>query len=112
MVRINLGKYVGQKIVVEGRLVKSYKRGHDNCLIGDVVIRRDGKGEDHIWVCNQGHEGNDLVRIVLEKGQQEGDHIVLRGVVCEYRKGRGVDYCIEQIDRVGVNGVNYKKVGE
>lgn len=110
MVRRNLQKLEGQKIVVEGILKKSYKRGHDNCLISDVVIRRNGKKEDHIWVCNQGNEGNDLVRVVLEKGQQEGDHIVLRGVVCQYRKGKGVDYCIEQIDRVGVNGVNYKKV--
>ena len=109
MVRENLGKYNGQRIVVSGKLEKSYKPGHNNCLIVDVVIRRDGKGEDHIWVCNNGGENNDLVRIVLEKGQRVGDEIVLRGVVNEYRKRGVVDYCIEDIDRVGVNGVNWKR---
>ena len=108
MVRRNMGKYEGKRIVIEGRLEKTYKRGHDNCLITDVVIRRDGKTEDHIWVCNQGHENNDIVRRVLERvGQQVGDHIVIRGEVRRYNKGNSYDYCIEDIDAIGVNGRNY-----
>lgn len=109
MVRRNLQKLEGQRIVVEGKLEKSYKRGHDNCLIVGVVIRRNGREEDHMWICNDKEEkGNDLVRRVLERGQKVGDRIVLRGVVVPYEKRGVVDYALEQIDAVGVNGVNYQ----
>jgi hypothetical protein len=108
MVRRNLREFEGKRIVVEGTLEKTYKRGHDNCLVKDIVIRRNGKKEDHIWVCNEGHEGNDIVRRVLEKvGQQVGDSIVIRGVVKTYTKRGVVDYCIEDIDAIGVNGRNF-----
>lgn len=110
MVRENIGKYNDMKIVISGRVNKTWKSGHENCMIDNVVIRRDGKKEDHMWVCDSRNENNGIVRDVMMKHQRVGVEVVMRGVIKSYSKRGGVDYCIEQVDMISVDGHAYKKV--
>lgn len=114
MVRENIAKYEGVRIVVDGVVGKTFKPDFDNCLISDVVIRRDGRSEHHMWVCDDEDthsEHNEIVRSAMMKHQRVGVRVSMRGVIVRYTKRNGaVDYAIEDIDMISVDGNAYRRV--
>ena len=107
MVRENVEKYVGQRVVVEWNVSVPWDGKRVGWCVENGVVRRGGEEWDHSWIQ---WKDNEWCTEKVGQNVKRGDKVVVRGVVGKYtKKGGIVDYNIQDIDIVTVNGKGWKR---